>query len=336
MRLLLNSHRFHPDVGGIETVSMLLAAAFAREGHEVVVVTQSAGPDDAGLPYRVVRRPSPWVLWQLVRGAELVFHNHPSFQVLWPLLLLRRPWLVTQQTWLSRKGWVAYLKRWVLRFAHRLYISAAIGRNLGLPGTVVGNPYDEQTFRWPEHDQRNRDVVFVGRLVSDKGADLVVQALHRLKQRGRLVSLTLIGSGPEEPQLRAQVADLGLGAQVTFAGLQTGTALAGLLQTHRVMVVPSRWAEPFGIVALEGLACGCRMIVSDQGGLPEAIGEFGFTFPNGDADALAARLDEALSLPTVGVRPSPPMAAHLARFSTVSQTTAYLRIATGLVRPEKA
>jgi glycosyltransferase involved in cell wall biosynthesis len=60
------------------------------------------------------------------------------------------------------------------------------------------------------------------------------------------------------------------------------------------MIVPSVGAEGFGIVALEGLACGCRLLVSDAGGLPEAVGGFGDVFPMGDVNALAALLDRCL------------------------------------------
>ena len=66
------------------------------------------------------------------------------------------------------------------------------------------------------------------------------------------------------------------------------------LARHQVMVTPSHYEEPFGIVALKELACGCLPLVSERGGLPEAIGNHGSTFPNGDADALAGRLQEIL------------------------------------------
>jgi glycogen(starch) synthase len=56
------------------------------------------------------------------------------------------------------------------------------------------------------------------------------------------------------------------------------------------MVVPSVMEEPFGIVALEGLACGCRMVISKAGGLPEAVGRFARIFRNGDVAELSAAL----------------------------------------------
>lgn len=290
MRILLSSHRFHPDVGGIESVSMLLAQAFAKAGHEVVVVTQTAGGHDSAWPFRVERQPRALQLMNLVSEAEIVFHNHLSLQTAWPLLLVWRPWIVTLQTWLPRQGIFARLKRWSLRFARRIYISRAIGADVGLPGEVIGNPYDASVFRSDGGAERVRDVVFVGRLVSDKGADLLLEALALLRNQGVRPSLTVVGGGPDENALKTQTAALSLQGQVRFAGVQSGKALAEILRQHRVLVVPSRWAEPFGIVALEGIACGCVVVASDQGGLPEAVGPCGVTFPNGDARVLAERI----------------------------------------------
>jgi glycosyltransferase involved in cell wall biosynthesis len=71
--------------------------------------------------------------------------------------------------------------------------------------------------------------------------------------------------------------------------------LTGILNEHRLMVVPSRWQEPFGIVALEGIACGCVVVGSEDGGLRDAIGPCGVTFPNGDAKALAQTLFRLLT-----------------------------------------
>jgi glycosyltransferase involved in cell wall biosynthesis len=60
------------------------------------------------------------------------------------------------------------------------------------------------------------------------------------------------------------------------------------------MVVPSIWEESFGVVALEGAACGCVVLGSDGGGLPEAIGPSGTTFRRGDVSDLATRLAHLL------------------------------------------
>jgi glycosyltransferase involved in cell wall biosynthesis len=82
-----------------------------------------------------------------------------------------------------------------------------------------------------------------------------------------------------------------------------------LLNAHRILVVPSRYDEPFGIVALEGIACGCLVIGSRGGGLKEAIGPCGLTFDNGDAAGLAGLLEAALADPGRFL-PSPQVVAE--------------------------
>lgn len=66
----------------------------------------------------------------------------------------------------------------------------------------------------------------------------------------------------------------------------SGEDLVQCLNDHRFILVPSVWEEPFGMVALEGMACGCIPIVSDGGGLPDAVGNAGLIFQRGNVDAL--------------------------------------------------
>lgn len=296
MRILLNSHRYAPDVGGTESVSELLMREWCRAGHEVVVVTQSAGSAEEF----VSRRPNARTLCRLIRWSDVCVHSNISLRAGWPLAFIRRPWFVTTHIWLrdvnGGVGLAERLKRLALRAARNLYISHAIAAHVGLPGELVPNPFDAAVFRRLPEVVRDRELVFVGRLVSDKGVDVLLEALRRLKARqGSAPSLTIVGGGPEERRLRELAVELGIEGNVTFAGVQRGEALARTLNAHRVLVVPSRWAEPFGLVALEGMACGCRVVASAAGGLPEALGPGGTTFPNGDSAALAEQLAAALA-----------------------------------------
>lgn len=126
--------------------------------------------------------------------------------------------------------------------------------------------------------------------------------------------LTIAGDGPERANLEKQAAALNLQSQVEFVGAQTSGQLAKLLREHEILVVPSLWREPFGIVALEGIACGCVVVGSAEGGLTEAIGPCGVTFPNGDARALAKAIATLLADPTERDRLRQNAVAHLARF----------------------
>lgn len=329
MRILLASHFFHPSIGGIERVSLMLAREFARLGHDVRVVTQTAEESGTDFPFRVVRRPGVGELLRQVRWCEVCFHNNVALRLAWPLLLLRRPWVVAHHMWITRAdgtlGWRDRGKRWVLRrAATSIGGSEAMARDLGWPMQTIPNPFDASIFIRDERSARAGEIVFVGRLVSDKGADLLLTALT-LPELAR-VRVTIVGSGPEEAALRQQVRASGLEERVTFVGSKSPTALAETLNAHRVLAMPSRRAEPFGVAALEGLACGCVVVGSSEGGLPEAIGPGGVIFPNGDVPALAAALARALAMDAAEAEFRRAVQRHLERHQPTEVAKAYLAV----------
>ncbi|MEO5717988.1 MAG: glycosyltransferase family 4 protein, partial [Chthoniobacterales bacterium] len=119
---------------------------------------------------------------------------------------------------------------------------------------------------------------------------------------------------------------LGLDEQVTFRGAKGGEELRALLRQHKILAVPSRYDEPFGIVALEGIACGCVVVGSEGGGLPEAIGPCGLTFPNGDVTALAQTLETLLNSPNEQKQFLAQAPQHLAKFHPATIAESYLAL----------
>jgi glycogen synthase len=225
-------------------------------------------------------------------------HNNISLRMAWPLLVIRRPWVIAHHNWIARMdGSVAVrdrLKLFLSRFASNITISKAIADHLGVASVVTGNPYREDIFTRDPAAVRDRELVFVGRLVSDKGADILIEALQLLQGRDLRPGLTIVGSGPEAEALRALTEKLQLTNQVDFVGRKTESELAGLLNRHQIIVVPSRWREPFGLVALEGLACGCKAIVASCGGLVEAIGPCAIPFEHQSVAGLAGAIGRTL------------------------------------------
>lgn len=327
MKILLGSHHFFPSTGGIETVSALLARQFIAQGHDVRVITQTGGQSDH--PFQVVRQPGPVELLRQISWCDVFLQNNISLRTVWPLLFVRRPLFIAHQTWITNSdgttGWQQWLKRFALRYATSFSISRAIADALPVPSICVGNPYDDEIFNDADEHPRPGDLIFVGRLVSDKGVSLLLDALKSVQNKPRL---TIVGDGPERAALEKQTTELKLQSQVVFAGPQHGEQMAASLRQHTILVVPSLWPEPFGIVALEGIACGCVVIGSAGGGLSEAIGPCGLTFPNGNIQALAEAVSVLLDNPTERHRLRENAAAHLARFTARQVAAVYLEAMT--------
>lgn len=325
MKILLGSHHFAPSIGGIETASELLAREFVTLGHEVRVITQTA--DGNEFPFPVVRRPGALELLRQVAWCDVFLQNNISLRTAWPLLFIRRPLFVTHQTWIRNPrgeiGWQQRLKHLVLRFAKSIAISKAVADELSTSAIVIGNPYDDEIFI-DLGGQRTRDLVYVGRLVSDKGVDLLIDALSILQRDGTHTRLTIVGDGDDHTKLERRASEAGLQSVVEFVGSRSGRQLAEILNRHRILVVPSRWPEPFGIVALEAIACGCVVVGSAQGGLPEAIGPCGLTFPNNDVHALASALGQLIKDPARRDQLRSNAGSHLARFTKRRIAEAYL------------
>jgi glycosyltransferase involved in cell wall biosynthesis len=327
MRILVGSHVFYPSVGGIETVSAMLAETFVGLGHEVQLVTQTPSGEPDRAPYAIHRQPGGSELKALLGWCEVFWQNNISLKTLGPALLKGTPTVVTHQTWLmrpdGRTGWQDVLKKLASSRVRNVAISRAIAEALPGEPVIIGNPYRDELFRRDPSIAKDRDVVFLGRLVSDKGADLLIDALDGLeKGDGTPVSCTIIGDGPDRAALEARAK----GRDILFTGAKSGPELVALLNRHRILAVPSRWNEPFGIVALEGIACGCVPVVSAGGGLPDAVGPCGVTFPNNNAGPLRQQLRALLDNPARCQALCANAADHLAKHTAEAIARRYLAV----------
>ena len=301
MKLLISANSFYPAVGGYERVAMIMAQQLAARGHQIKIVTWTPGEPDPNLPFQVYRRPDIITLFKLIRWSDVYLQNSVSFNFLWPRLFCWRPLVFVHHNFYRSSrdtlfSWRPRLKRLATLFGANISVSRALAETLPGKSYVTLNPYSDDLFFRDPNIRKDRDLIFVGRIVSDKGIDVLTEALAKLRDRGLRPTLTVAGSGPEEPAIRRRVKELDLDEQVTFAG-QVVEKLNELLNAHRIMVVPSREGETFGVVALEGIACGCVVVGSIHGGLPEAIGPCGRTFTNGDPSALAEVLHDLLAQP---------------------------------------
>ena len=114
-----------------------------------------------------------------------------------------------------------------------------------------------------------RIVLFVGRMVREKGAHILIEAAPQVLRGHPEALFVLVGGGPSD-HLDRRARELGIDSRVKITGFIPDEELEKLYQTASVAVYPSLY-EPFGIVALEGMAAGLPVVVSDAGGLPEVV-----------------------------------------------------------------
>lgn len=124
------------------------------------------------------------------------------------------------------------------------------------------------------------------RLVPEKGVDLLLDAAASLPD----MHVLIIGEGPERRRLAAHASSLGIAARTVFAGGVESVDMPAWLNALDVLVLPSRrsrgWAEQFGRVLVEAMACGVPVVGAVSGAIPDVVGSAGLTFPENDAGAL--------------------------------------------------
>lgn len=338
MKVLLYSHVFHPSVGGVETVSRALVEGFVARGVDCKVVTQTATQEVEVFPFEVIRQPSSRRVRELLRWADVVLFNGATMALQPWVLLYRKPFVWVhvgyQASCIDGAGWVdgkpaplspfasilfharrsgyargmkeglkLLLRRAIAKFGvtRNVAITEWMNQALPLPRQVqIYNPFPIERFRAADREGAEYEFFYMGRLVQEKGVDVLVRAFAKLHQRhpGR-PRLLLIGDGSARAQVERLVAELGIASSVRFVGAQSGEGLVDWVAKGMIGVIPSVWYEPMGGVAVELLAAGKSLIVSAQGGLAECVGDAGLTFPNGDDEALAAQMQRVLDDPAL-------------------------------------
>lgn len=320
MKILILTAVYSEEKGGVAAVGRLLSRGFSARGHEVSVLTTERVGGEYGV--HVVSQPSPGRLMREIRLADFIVLQGSVMRLAWPLLLIRKPSLLVKHI-------MVCVESPLRKFLSRRCTVAAVSRFLAARERgdcqILPNPYDSSIFI-EDDSPRVKDVVFVGRLIKEKGAMVLLRAFERLN-RERDCTLTIIGTGPNEDECKSFVRKNGLESQVDFLGHQDAGQIAQQLKRHRTLVFPSLCEEAFGLVVLEGLACGCRIIASNCGGIPEALGGHGVLFDPGDEQALFEALQSELSSPSPVDQDS--VDRHLQQFAPEAVAAAYEKLMDG-------
>ncbi len=177
--------------------------------------------------------------------------------------------------------------------------------------TVIPNAVDAATFQFgveADADLRNSlgldgatVIGFAGSFYGYEGLDLLLEAANRLLPKYPGLRVLLVGGGPQEENLKAQAATLGLTDRVIFTGRVPHDQVQRYYELIDVLAYPRRPIRLTELVTplkpLEAMAQGRMFVASDVGGHRELIrhGETGFLFPAGDAAALERAIDSVLS-----------------------------------------
>ena len=180
--------------------------------------------------------------------------------------------------------------------------AAAVLRAKGYTGPLATIPQfgtDEKLFQpAPSCSQRPFTIGFFGRIVPEKGVDVLLRAAAQLSGEWRL---RLVGGGTAENDLRSLAGELAIGERVEFIGQLPSADLPAQYHAIDLLVLPSltrsNWKEQFGRVLVEAMASGVPVIGSDSGAIPTVIGDAGAIVPEGDVSGLTLAIQQVMDQP---------------------------------------
>ncbi len=342
MRIAMLHWAFPPVVGGVETHLEELGASLARRGHAVHALVgadadeeprQHRGIDvqrstllrpDSTVPReelksalrRFIDRARP----DLLHAHNMHYFSEPHAEVVREIKEERRlPVVLTaHNVWRDPMG-ISFLRHadvWDRIIAVSRYLADALA-DMGYPREriqVMHHGIDPS--RWttePPHPDAPLRVFHPARLSLDKGSLLVVRALARVRRGLPQARLLLAGTGrivdfasrqaQEVAAVRDEIQRLGLDGAVELRAIPWAE-MPQAFASSRVVVYPSRFDEPFGIAALEGMASARPVVVSRVGGMPEFVrdGVDGFVVASDDEAELADRIALLLGNPVLARR----------------------------------
>lgn len=332
MRILYWTQHYWPHIGGVEVLAAEIVPELCRRGFDVTVVTSHGNqnlPDEERHDGVAIHR-FPFLQALQERDVEalvaccrrvgdlkrrlqvdLVHINFSDPSVFFHLkteAAHRRPWLVSVHLAVPTTdvAMQSLLRETLTRADVVTANSQAIAEDLAtLMPAVAGK------CKVIHHVLRRANItpsplpwtppvlLCLGRVVPEKGFDLAIEAFATLCSSLPGMRLIVAGDGPARASLEARARDLGVREQVDFLGWTAPQDVPDLINRATVVLMPSRWREALGLVALQAAQMARPVIAADVGGLPEIVqhGQTGLLFARNDSEGLAAAIRALLREP---------------------------------------
>lgn len=332
MRILFWSSAFWPTIGGVQVLAAKLLPALEERGYEHLVVSTKTGCDahevvsfnDIPVHYfpfwnsmvdveRLAQTRMQLAELKSDFAPDLIhingvsrcdfFHHltaevHPA-----PLLIsLHNGWpseedMIVERT-LRSATWVVGCSEATLNEGRQMV------SDIRSCSSVIYNGLDVPSLKPEPLSFSPPRLLCIGRLVEDKGFDLALSAVALLVNRFPQLRLTIAGDGPARADLEKQAATLGIQDAVQFSGWVDPQNTPELVNAASAVVIPSRWQEPFCLVALEAALLERPVVATRVGGLPEVVvhEKTGLLVESENVGALAEAIAFLLEHPTTATQ----------------------------------
>ncbi|HSE40481.1 MAG TPA: glycosyltransferase family 4 protein [Acidobacteriota bacterium] len=344
MKILYWTPLFWPDLGGIEVLAIKTLPAFRKRGHEILVITshgELSVPDKteySGIPvYRFpfwkvlakrdlkeIRRVqkevaqlkqtfNPDIVHLHYPGHIAYFHLHTLDAQISPTLLtvhtdfsgLRADENTLFGKTIRSADWVTAVSKATLSDTLQLVPEIANRSSVIYNGLEFPDlPHNPISFH-------KSQILYIGRLAHEKGVDIAITAFASVQKYFPDARMVIAGDGPARIELEQQAASVNLNDSIKFTGWISPEKVPELLNQSAIVVMPSRYREPLGLVAIEAAQM-CRPVVATRvGGLPEVVKheETGLLCEKENAHALTEAIlfllkhpDEAIKMGQLGNR----------------------------------
>jgi glycogen synthase len=329
MRILVYSHFFYPNIGGVETASCCLATNLSKQGQDVTLVTRIKDENKSkDFNFKVIRNPNFISLSKLVKEADIIHMQGYNIFIFLLSKLFNKQLIWDHHGYdticLKAEAWnkkecnykpfqclkclkidhdyfkitILFILYYFKRFSkneitYHISHSTYVKNRLKLKNNVViPNCLD---FSYLSCSVKNQfDILFVGRLIREKGCDTLVKAAAICKSKGIDLSILICGNGYFRTDIENLIKVHQLENNVKLIGFVSEEQLSKLYSECKIVVVPSLWPEAFGMVALEAMIHKKPVIASNYGGLSEIVKNSGFLFEPGNEIDLAEKIQNLL------------------------------------------